>query len=181
MKESIGSTQLFGIVVTLVVLFAGIMAFAINRTNSFTIKDKLINIIEKHNGFDLTHEISGGIDYADCDTDYFSDPLEEMVCSLQDLSYRQTGKCPESGPDSGSSNVQITGYQRNGAITTGNNESSFCIVRYSGQNKNMDGTVRGGVVDIYYYKVIVFYHLDIPVVRSFFTFKTMGETKALYN
>ena len=174
MKESVGITQLYALVVVLIILFAGIMAFAINRANSFAIKDKIVNILEKHDGFDLTHEIYGGIDYDNCEKDYFDDALEEIVCSLQELSYRQTGKCPDS-----SSEMEVVGYQRNGTKSMGNNESSFCIVKSSGRTRN--GIMKEGVVDLYYYKVIVFYHLDLPIIRQLFSFKNIGETKALYN
>lgn len=170
MKESVGGTQLFIIVVTLVILFAGIMALAINRANSFSVKDKIVNILEKHGGFDMTSELSNPIDYSDCNRDYYDNALEEIACSLQEMSYRQTGKCPD--PESG--DVILSEYQRNGLKTVGNNHSSFCIYRYPG--KNEDGTIK-----VYYYKVIVFYHLDFPVIKSIFAFRTTGETKALYN
>ncbi|MBR4231564.1 MAG: hypothetical protein IKR74_05395 [Bacilli bacterium] len=169
MKESVGITQLYALVVVLIILFAGIMAFAINRANSFAIKDKIVNILEKHDGFDLTHELIGGMDYSDCDQEHFDDALEEIVCSLQELSYRQTGVCPEF-----EGNVEVVGYQRNGTKTTGNNKSSFCIVKQSGNAS------KSGVVNMYYYQVIVFYHLDLPIVRQLFSFKNIGQTKALY-
>ena len=169
MKEGIGMTQLFALVVSLVVLFAGIMAFAINRANSFSIKDKIVNILEKHNGFDMTHELIGGMDYSDCDQDYYDDALEEIVCSLQELSYRQTGQCPEV-----EGAMEVVGYQRNGTKTMGKKESSFCLVKVSGNPSD-----KPGVVNLYYYKVIVFYHLDLPILRQLFDFKNIGQTKAL--
>ncbi len=161
MKESIGSTQLFIIVVTLVILFSGIMALAINRANSFAVKDKLVNVIEKHGGFDMNAEIIGG------STD---DALQEIVDSLQEVSYRQEGQCPK--PTAGD-NYTVVGYERNGTKTMGNDDSAFCILRYPGKNTN-------GTINVFYYKVVVFYHLDLPVVRGLFNFRVMGETKPLY-
>ena len=174
MKESVGLTQLFLLVAILVILFSGIMAFAINRANSFAIKDKIVNILEKHDGFDLSHSLEGGMDYSDCDKDYFDDALEEIVCSLQEISYRQMGKCPKVDGD-----AEVVGYQRNGTMTVGNKESSFCIIKQSG-NSRIGGSEKVGVVNIYYYKVIVFYHLDLPVLRQLLNFKNIGQTKALY-
>lgn len=162
MKESIGGTQLFIIVITLVLLFSGIMALTINRSNSFTTKDRIINIIEKHGGFDMNAELINGNEDA---------VLSEIVDSLQEIAYRQTGKCPEADFDD---DFMVSAYQRNGSKSVGNNDSSFCIVRYNGTNKE-------GTAKVYYYKVIVFYHLDLPVVKNIFNFKTSGETKALYS
>ena len=60
MKESIGGTQLFAIVISLILLFAGITALTVNRSNAFTVKDQLVAIIEKAGGFDMTSEIVVG-------------------------------------------------------------------------------------------------------------------------
>ncbi len=169
MKESIGMTQLFIIVVTLILLFSGIMALAINRANSFTIKDKLVNIIEKHGGFDMQSELSS-FDYNDCNGSKQDEPLMEIACALQETSYRQKGVCPE--PDGGG-DYKVVGYQRNGSLTSGNGPSSFCIYRYDGKNDN-------GTINVYYYKVVVFYHLDLPVIKNLLSFRAIGETKALY-
>ena len=162
MKESIGGTQLFIIVITLVILFSSIMALTINRSNSFTTKDRLVSIIEKHGSFDMSAELIGGSENLQ---------LIEIVDALKELSYRQTGKCPEAGLDDA---FEVSAYQRNGSKTIGNKESSFCIVKYNGTNKE-------GTAKVYYYRIIVFYHLDLPIVRKLFSFKTMGETKPLYS
>jgi hypothetical protein len=160
MKESIGGTQIFIIVVTLILIFSGIMALTINHSNAFSVKDQLVSIIERNDGFDMTSELK----YEGEDT-----PIGQIVESLQHNSYRQRGRCPES-----SDNYEVAAYERNGSKTIGNNKSSFCIVKISGNNP-------AGTPQSYYYQVIVFYSLDLPVINSFFDFKAIGETKALYS
>lgn len=165
MKESIGGTQIFMIVITLVLLFTGIMAFTINRSNAFAVKDKLVSIIERAGGFDLTNELVPGIPGGD-------DTLTQIVEALEHNSYRQIGTCPTSV--AGSSSYEVSAYQRNGAKALGNNGASFCIVKINSQNA-------AGTPDSYYYQIIVFYSLDLPVIKELFSFKAIGETKALYS
>lgn len=163
MKESIGGTQIFIIVITLVLLFTGIMAFTINRSNAFSVKDQLVSILERAGGFDMASEIVNNRLTGD-------EALEEIVESLSHNSYRQTGKCPETT----GSDYQVSAYQRNGQKIVGNNDASFCIVRLNGQSPE-------GTPEKYYYQIIVFYTLDLPVIKEIFNFKAVGETKALYS
>lgn len=161
MKESIGGTQLFIIVVALVLLFSGIMALTINRSNAFAVKDQIVTLIEKHGKFDMNTQYNGDE----------SSLLGEILENLKHNSYRQTGKCPT--PGDGQYNMQVTAYNRDGSIATSNNRASFCIVR-------IDGNSPEGTVPVVYYEVVVFYNLDLPVIKSLFNFKLKGQTKALY-
>lgn len=163
MKESIGGTQIFIIVFTLIILFAGIMAFTINYSNAFAVKDQLVSLVETAGGFDLTTEIVEGSINND-------ETLEKIVETLDHNSYRQKGKCPESKPSEG---YTVAGYQRNGAKTLGNNEDSFCIVK-------IDAKSPEGTPPRYYYQIIVFYRLDLPIIKALLGFKAIGETKILY-
>lgn len=164
MKESIGGTQLFVIVVTLVLLFTAIMAFTINHSNAFAVKDQVVSIIESAGGFDMSAEIVEGSGITPDET------LTQIVEALADGSYRQTGRCPASD-----GKITVEAYQRNGAKVIGNNRAAFCIARipsYTGEDEN---------IKRYYYQVILFYSLDIPLVNELFNFKAIGETKPLYN
>lgn len=161
MKESIGGTQIFILVVALVLIFSGIMALTINRSNAFSVKDQLVSIIEREGRFDMESEIVG---------DRLSgkgDALTQIVESLEHNSYRQLGRCPES-----EGNTIVTAYQRNGSKVSGDNKASFCVVRISGESPI-------GAPPVYYYQVIVFYTLDLPVLNTLFNFRVVGETKAL--
>lgn len=163
MKESIGGTQIFLIVISLILIFSGIMALTINRTNAFAVKDQLVSIIERAGGFDMDEQLDPNLSYPD------DNVLKQIVDSLEHNSYRQTGKCPEP-----TANTKVSAYQRNGSSVSWNNEASFCIVQ-------IDGMSPEGVPDVYYYQIIVFYSLDLPVLNTLFNFKAIGETKALYS
>ena len=145
MKESIGSIQLFIIVLTMVMLFSGIMAFTINRSNAFAVKDKIISIIEENGGIEnLTNDKSKTI--------------EKIVDSLTEKRYRQNGICPENA----------VCYSRDGTVSTSN--AAFAIIKTKSTASERNA---------YYYKVVVYYNLDIPVIKTLFNFQLSGETKAL--
>ena len=158
MREGIGGIQLFLIVVILILVFAGIMSLTINHSNAFAVKDQLVSILEDAGGLDITSECRLG----ECNTN--------IIDALDSYSYRQQGNCDSITI---SNNAKMVGYQRTGEITMSGKKSSFCIVKID-SNKD-DGTLKG-----YYYKVYVFYQLDIPVLHSIFNFRSIGETKLLY-
>ncbi len=155
MKESIGGTQIFIVVIALVLIFTAIMAFTINHSNAFAVKDQIVSIIESSGGFDMSAENI--------------EVIEQIVDALQANSYRQVGRCPEE-----EGNIDVEGYQRNGSKVIGDGKASFCIVKIPSIGDR-------GAVTKYYYQVIVFYSLDIPIVNELFNFKAVGETKPLYS
>ena len=156
MKESIGSTQLFIIVITLVILFAGIMALTINHSNAFAIKSQIVDIIEKNGGFDTAKSLDDGDTYT---------PLEEIIGYLTNSSYRQRGACSDNA----------IAYDRDGKFTTTGQRASFCI------EKVVNNSGAADISNAYVYRVTVFYSLDIPVVRDLIDLKVVGQTKPLYN
>ncbi len=160
MKESIGGTQIFIIVVTLILLFSGIMALTINHSNAFAVKDQIVSTIEKHGGLDITLAVDD------------NEVLQEIVEAIKYNAYRQTGSCEQFERD-GLQDYEVIGYQRNGEEVSGNNKASFCIIK----NKTAANV---GTAPEYYYQVVVFYTLDLPVVNEIFNFKVIGETKVLY-
>ena len=50
MRESIGATWLMGIVMVFIALFASFLAFSINYSKAFRVKDGIVDRIERYNG-----------------------------------------------------------------------------------------------------------------------------------
>lgn len=148
MKESIGSTQLFIIVVVLVLIFAGIMSFTIKRSNAFALKDKIITTIENDDG------ITDGT-------------IDRIIDEVENLSYRQIGKCPP----------KYIAVKRDKSLINGGSDAIFCYKQIPNSG-SVDGST-GGAPQKKYYDVIVFYGLDIPIINENFTFKMESRTKAV--
>ncbi len=165
MKESISAISIFQVVILFILLFTAIMCLTINNANAFGIKDEITNIIELSDGNFL--DSRGNLN-------------DEIIAAIDASSYRTTGKCEEG----------YTGFQRDGSKINGGSGASVCIkcVNVSSEVKNyLEGLVgannvasQGQELEGYYYQVVVFYQLDIPVIKQVYDFKTKGETKLLY-
>lgn len=165
MKEAIGGISLFQIVVLFILLFAAIMAFSINHSKAFGVKDEIINIIQNE-------QVVG--------TELSQTTLEAVKDHLADAGYRVTGKCPDG----------YTGYDREG--NENNNSAAFCIKANDLSNafkidldKKCEGidNCSGNTEDyptMIYYDVVVFYQLNIPVLNNLFKFKSYASTKVLF-
>lgn len=164
MKESMSMTTILQIVILFILLFAGIMALTINNSNAFGIKDEIVNIIEKSNGTYLNEtneELS-----------------QDIKDSLAEASYRTTGKCPD----------EFIGFDRSGKKVDSNENASICIREVNATDgldsylkEKLGNTVAtGDFVPGSYYQIVVFFQLDIPVVKQIYNFQTMGETKIIY-
>ncbi len=56
MREAIGGTWIFGIVITFIVLFSSYLAISVNYSKAFHVKNEMVSIIEKYEGFNSTSE-----------------------------------------------------------------------------------------------------------------------------
>lgn len=158
MKEAIGGTWLFQIVIVFILLFAGYMCLSINHSKAFTIKSEIIESISRH----------GKVEE------------KEIKEILQKASYRTSGSCDKFNSNSekcydqaGKETQCWVGYDRDGKETTKSN-ATFCLKKTWANNGNTE------LPPMYYYKVRVFYQLDLPVFNSLFSFTVKGDTTLLY-
>lgn len=160
MKEAIGGISIFQIVIVFIIAFAGIAAFTINRSRAYAVKDEIITIIETNN--DNTQELS-------------SNTVSNIIGKMNEFGHRNEGKCDEGW----------IGYNRNGAKSSKN--PILCV-----RSVNVNEAVQSGLStkcgknnekcideypDLYYYEIVIFYQLDIPIVNQLFPFKLTGSTR----
>lgn len=162
MKESMSITAIFQIVILFILLFTAIMALTINNSNAFGIKDQIVNILEANNG---NYIESGTLN-------------EEIINLIESTSYRTTGKCDED----------FIGFDRTGAQVSYNQDASICIKEVNATEglDNYLSEILGDTVATgdfktgKYYQIVVFFQLDIPVVKQVYNFKSKAETKVIY-
>ncbi len=158
MREAIGGTWIFQIVIFFVLLFTGYMCLSINQSKAFNVKNTIIKAIEREEGVDLNNP----------DTD---PAIEKIVEYLKKASYRTTGRCPDDIRDAaGNIITHYEGYNRDGHLDSRN--SAFCIAKQAARTNSE-------LPDMSYYRIVVFYQLDLPIFRSVFNFKISGDTKIL--
>lgn len=87
MREAFGGTWLMGIVLLFIVVFSGFLAISINYSKAFKVKNEILNLIEKNEGFSNT---SGS---------YSGNSTEEKIQNYLDkIGYASATnfKCPEN-------------------------------------------------------------------------------------
>ena len=172
MKEAIGGISLFQIVVLFVLLFTGIMCLTINHSKAFGVKDEIVTIIQNSK---IPEVGSGSYEIDDVTS-------EQIAEHLRDAGYRITGDCPNS---------EWIGYDRNGDRLTGITDASYCIkvnnvydafqADLNEKCKNGKCTTTGDdFPSMVYYDIVVFYQLDIPVLKHIMNFKIYSSTKILF-
>lgn len=149
MREAIGGTAIFQIVIFFILLFTGFMCLSINHSKAFNVKNMIINTIERVEKIDLTNTEN-------------DEAIKEIVGYLKKNSYRTTGNCPPN----------YTGINREGKVDAKN--SAFCIKAENVAKNSSE------FPEMNYYRVIVFYQLDLPIFRSLFEFQVSGDTKIMY-
>lgn len=164
MREAIGGTWIFQIVVFFILLFTGFMCLSINQSKAFKVKSDMIDAIERHNGMYMEDIESG-------------DPaLEEIVSALNSRAYRTTGKCPSAFTDPMTGDViPYVGYDRDGHLSSTN--SAFCIARIDTEQYQPYEVYE--LPSMAYYRIVVFYQLDLPIFHEVFNFTLRGDTRVL--
>ncbi len=140
MREAIGGTWIFSIVIVFIVLFSSYLAISVNYSKAFKVKNNIISIIEQNEGLNSTAQ-------------------SEINRYLSGVGYHVYSSCDKANGEKG--------YGPNNK----NNSYRYCV------SKRTSGE---GTFKKTYYKVRVFFRLDLPILSSVFVFPVTGETKAVY-
>ena len=147
MREAIGGTWIFSIVIVFIVLFTSFLAISVHYSKAFKVKNGIVNIIEKREGI------------SDATVDEISDYLNSV-------GYLVYSSCPDYVASQ--SNESAHGFE---ASNTNSRKFKYCIAKTEDTNGNIKKT---------YYKVTVFFRVDLPIMGEIFTFPVTGETKPIY-
>ena len=154
MRESIGATWLFQIVIVFILLFTGYICLSINHSKAFAIKNDIILELQRNGGYNAT-------------------AASNVKILLERSGYRTSGKCDDGW----------IGYTRDGKVDNNGGNSVFCLqkvdIAETYSHPNAYGRILKEYPEMFYYKVKVFYQLDLPVLNSFATFSVRGDTKLI--
>lgn len=166
MKEAVGGTWLFGIVITFIVFFTTYISMSTNYAKSFKVKDEILITIEHYKGVN-------------------SSSIERINNYLDEIGYFSSGDC--NGYRNDSSIPEYTrskfsdwmGFNFNEASNrpaTSTKDVNYCIrqaVFESGDK--MTAHPRSAL-----YQVVVFFSLDWPVIGSLLNVRIEGETSVIH-
>ena len=157
MKEAIGGTWLFGIVLTFIVFFTTYVSVSTNYAKAFKVKDEILLTIEHYKGVN-------------------NKTIDRINTYLKGVGYYSKGKCADN------SNEKNKGYSNwEGFYVGGTNNKSYgnyCIRRYVISDCKT-GPI--GHPSSAYYQVLVFFKLDWPIIGSIFEVRIDGETSIIYH
>lgn len=163
MKESIGGTWLFVIVIAFVALFTTFVSVSTNYSRCFKIKDDILDRIETAGGVNET-------------------ALTDIKKRLNEIGYDSVGTCPDDGSCWTGFSIHETLNKPSGYGT----KTNFCVKKVEVVKRiaTKDETHVEGTLDAFpsaYYSVAVFFRLDWPVIRQIFNIKITGETGVILN
>ena len=155
MREAIGATWIFGIVITFIALFSGYLAFSINYSKAFRMKDGIVERIEKHGGPN-------------------KDAIDDIGNLMNEIGYSSKGKCATFFNNSqlkwgGVNKKQVT----KPSDVNSKDNFNYCLQRVDSFNTN-------GQLSASYYKVYVFFSISLPFIDTSSAFYVTGETSNIY-
>lgn len=167
MKEAIGGTWLFGLVIAFVVMFTTFISVSTNYSRCFRIKDDILAAIEHYHGIN-------------------EDSLSIINDYLVGIGYSSTGECPSDDGDSCWFGYKTSDPSR--SVGYGS-KANYCISKVLLTEKaykdamHQEGVIPNGPIghpESAYYQVIVFFKLNWPILNSVFNIDISGETSAIY-
>jgi len=161
MREAIGGTWIFTIVIAWIALFTTFVSVSTNYSRCYKLKDEIVGIIERHHGVN-------------------TETTAEINEYLNSVGYRSKDDCPDDGncwiAFSVDSENAVSGY-----MTSAN----YCISRrkVTGTIETGGGTISDTVIghpESAYYSVVVFFKIEWPILNRFFNIEIDGETSIVY-
>ena len=147
MREAIGGTWLFGLVITFIVFFASFLAVSINYAKAFNVKNNVVDLISKYEGNNCKARTKIG-EYLKTD------------------GYLVPGNCPSDDA------YTYKGYDLSGNPVPEGKKAYYCVSK--------DSTDDTTVIEKQFYRVVVFFKFDLPMVGDLTTIRVKGETESIY-
>ena len=186
MKSAISNIWLLGLVALFIFVFAGYLAVTINYTKTFKVKNEMLTIIEKQKGVVNIQTPTSKASIVKTGQTVNSNvgSLQILALYLYGSTYRVTGTCDthtESGYVNntwyGVTDLGVPGKGSSGPVTPevkevkpgSNLKYYFCFARGKGKNGST------------FYRVQVFYKMDLPVLGDIFTYRVEGTTVEIFN
>ncbi len=171
MREAIGGTWLFGIVILFIALFASFLAYSISYTRAFNTKNEIINLIERSEGYTICAKGEGddNLGQGECNVKNMTEDQLKNNTSVEAQAYYKIIKAGYNYSAGESIDCTSVGHASATAKPGG-----YCITKYGQCDQAL------GEKFSVHYKVTTFIALRLPVVDITFNVPITGETRTLY-
>ena len=155
MKEAIGGTWIFGLVIFFIAFFTAFISISLNYSKCYKLKDEIISAIQRSSGVN-------------------DESLKEINDYMKSIGYRSQGDCNIEGHSVCIYGFNIKTNDSDSFIPNSDkSKSNYCISKISTSNIY-------GYPNAAYYYVRVFFKFDLPVIREVFSLNVEGETSVIY-
>lgn len=155
MRESIGSTWTFMLVIAFILIFASYLTISLNYSKAFKVQNEVIDIIERSEG--LTDQTSN---------DGRSDGGIQLIANFMRYNgYNAKGSCESDYY--GATTLAGNGMEDLEAAQPGK-KYYYCVRKHKGYFDKKPNRA--------YYDVDMFFAFDLPIIGDIFTFKVSGQT-----
>ena len=190
MKAGISNIWLLGMIAIFIFLFSCYIIISVNYTKSFKMKNEILNIIEKGKGITTGGSTSGSVTNAGtkgCKSSL--DAGKTVTCNVPSFqtiniylmgnAYTAKGYCtPKKGETwYGVKDLETISID---TITSSKKDTKYyyCFAKYRyGERTHLgDGKNRA-----YFYKVKLFYKMELPVIENWLSVKVEGDSAAIFD
>lgn len=167
MRDAIGGALTMEIILVFLVLVNSYLAYSVNYTRAFRVKNAIIDLIENNEGYPAGMSIS-------CSSSATDNDFSGRLCNIvRSYGYNAKGypngdeKCP------------------NGVNPGGLSDLGLCIIPHSNINGQDISNPNGRYIGVYY-TVYSYINIDLPILRNFFEnmpgiFRIQGDTNIIYS
>ena len=195
MKESISNFWLLSIVLVFILIFAAYLTVTLNYSKAFKLKNEVLTIIEKKKGITdngYTDAVESRLKAGT--TVYVPSSAQGVINAFLEASgYNTKGSCRGlSGKWYGVTELVYGKSKGNVTYKVETVKSSgkyyYCFSKKlrsksctSGTNFSAGTNLSKSKNSSYFYEVLLFYKLDLPVMGDLFVFDVQGTTMDIYN
>ena len=154
MRDAVGSTWIFSLVITFTLIFSGFLVLSLSYSKAYKIKNEMTSMIEKYEGLTTN------------DTLNHKGSIEIINQYLLNAGYSSMGKCPINSlaTDDLTSDTLIT-------INNTNNTNKYYYCVQINTNNLCHTT----------FKITVFFDFNLPVLGQLQKYNITGQTNEISN
>lgn len=185
MKDSIANVWLLGIIIIFILLFSAYIAITVDYSQTFKLKNEVLNIIEKNKGMSSASGSSGS------KSRFTTDSITTGVGAIQTINlylagnaYTAKGPCPYESGVYWYGVSELVYKEDYYAIPISNDNKNeqfyYCFAKFKTGQANIKYNNKSGTDSSIYFKVRLFYKMEFPVLGDFFEVKVDGLTDEIY-
>ena len=136
-----------------ILLFSGYLALSMNMSRAHRVKNEIVDIIERESGLNTTS-------------------IKKIVNFLRKTGYASTGKCPDRDGGGGWLGLQSLA-DGTGFVSDNGSKYYICV-------KSVRSIDSNRITPWAYYRVKVFYNLDLPILGDLFKLGIASDSSKIF-